>query len=281
MRSPLKVIDGWGVSKVRLIFHAVFALVTGGFWIPAAVLLEIYIASSKDHKLWKLGKTNSETMAKIQLEIDSRVKEVQDLLKAKQTVDTYADAGSVANYEIENVVLWESRERVTSVTSGTTLGKTRTGSVGLGWSDGIGWAASQGVTRGTIASSTSEMRTNEFTELDKGLLRIDKDFLAFIGNQFSRTGNYKELLAIQTDYVDGIGFSLLNAEKIWVIRFSSSIEKRIAQYLISIAHALATGAQPIEVWTRAAQDFENELSRLKKEIEEHRKKLDVLQAAEK
>jgi hypothetical protein len=166
---------------------------------------------------------------------------------------------------LPKVWLWESREQVTSVTSGTTLGKTRTGTVGLGWNDGIGWAASQGVTRGTIASHTTEMISNEFMQIDTGILRISQEFAAFIGNQFSRTGHYRDILAINTDYDKGIGFSILNAERIWLTRFPGEFEKEIALALLSAARTRTLKSQAIDL-TSLFNQFDDNIKNLELKI---------------
>jgi hypothetical protein len=170
-------------------------------------------------------------------------------------------------FEISNVTLWESREKITTVTSGTSVGKTRDGTVGFGWSSGIGLAATQGVTRGTFTSGTTEMMKNEFTKLDSGVLRIGKDFTAFIGDQFTRTAKYPEVLLINTSYVYSIGLNVLNAERAWLVQFTGEYESNLASEILNAAYSYGMNGKAPDL-TSYRTEFDQEITILMAEIKE-------------
>lgn len=269
------LLDRWQIPRSRAIAHVVITVLTAGFWFLPAILLEVFIASSRENKIWRAEKEYNEKVASIQNQIENHQSTIADLKKVKADLKSSIDSKFEIPFELPIVWLWESRELVTSVTSGTTLGKTRTGTVGLGWNDGIGWAASQGVTRGTIASHTTEMISNEFMQIDTGILRISKDFAAFIGNQFSRTGHYRDILAINTDYDKGIGFSILNAERIWLTRFPGEFEKDIALALLSAARSQSAKATPIDL-TSLFQEFDDNIANLELKVAQAEKDLSAV-----
>ena len=188
MRAILDFLDKREIPKSRVLLHILISIFTAGAWILIAILIEVYISSSRENKVWNFNRKRLEAIQTLRNQVNDKEEIIADLSRVRGNIEESIKSNFAVPFELQTVWLWESREQVTSVTSGTTLGKTRTGSVGLGWSDGIGWAASQGVTRGTIAASTTEMISNEFMQLDSGILRIGEEFVAFIGNQFSRTG---------------------------------------------------------------------------------------------
>ena len=247
MRAILDFLDKREIPKSRVLLHILISVFTAGAWILIAILIEVYISSSRENKVWNFNRKRLEAIQTLRNQVNDKEEIIADLSRVRGNIEESIKSNFAVPFELQTVWLWESREQVTSVTSGTTLGKTRTGSVGLGWSDGIGWAASQGVTRGTIAASTTEMISNEFMQLDSGILRIGEEFVAFIGNQFSRTGFYKDILAINTDYDKGVGLSIVNAERIWLTRFPAEFEKKIALMLIKSAFSLATSKQAIAI----------------------------------
>ena len=265
MRAILDFLDKREIPKSRVLLHILISIFTAGAWILIAILIEVYISSSRENKVWNFNRKRLEAIQTLRNQVDDKEEIIADLSRVRGNIEESIKSKFAVPFELQTVWLWESREQVTSVTSGTTLGRTRTGSVGLGWSDGIGWAASQGVTRGTIAASTTEMISNEFMQLDSGILRIGEEFVAFIGNQFSRTGFYKDILAINTDYDKGVGLSIVNAERIWLTRFPAEFEKKIALMLIKSAFSLATSKQAIAV-DELLNEFDLNIKQLEEEI---------------
>lgn len=265
MRAILDFLDKWEIPKSRVLIHILISIFTAGVWILIAILIEVYIASSRENKVWNANRKHLEAIQTLRNQVNEKEEIITNLSRVRGNIEESIKSNFAVPFELQTVWLWESREQVTSVTSGTTLGKTRTGSVGLGWSDGIGWAASQGVTRGTIAASTTEMISNEFMQLDSGILRIGEEFVAFIGNQFSRTGFYKDILAINTDYDKGVGLSIVNAERIWLTRFPAEFEKKIALMLIKSAFSLATSKQAIAI-DELLNEFDLNIKQLGAEI---------------
>lgn len=265
MRAILDFLDKREIPKSRVLLHILISIFTAGAWILIAILIEVYISSSRENKVWNFNRKRLEAIQTLRNQVNDKEEIIADLSRVRGNIEKSIKSNFAVPFELQTVWLWESREQVTSVTSGTTLGRTRTGSVGLGWSDGIGWAASQGVTRGTIAASTTEMISNEFMQLDSGILRIGEEFVAFIGNQFSRTGFYKDILAINTDYDKGVGLSIVNAERIWLTRFPAEFEKKIALMLIKSAFSLATSKQAIAV-DELLNEFDLNIKQLEEEI---------------
>ena len=265
MRAILDFLDKREIPKSRVLLHILISIFTAGAWILIAILIEVYISSSRENKVWNFNRKRLEAIQTLRNQVNDKEEIIADLSRVRGNIEKSIKSNFAVPFELQTVWLWESREQVTSVTSGTTLGKTRTGSVGLGWSDGIGWAASQGVTRGTIAASTTEMISNEFMQLDSGILRVGEEFVAFIGNQFSRTGFYKDILAINTDYDKGVGLSIVNAERIWLTRFPAEFEKKIALMLIKSAFSLATSKQAIAI-DELLNEFDLNIKQLEEEI---------------
>ena len=279
MRAILDFLDNREIPKSRVLLHILISIFTAGVWILIAILIEVYIASSRENKVWNFNRKRLEAIQTLRNQVSDKEEIIADLSRVRGNIEESIKSNFAVPFELQTVWLWESREQVTSVTSGTTLGKTRTGSVGLGWSDGIGWAASQGVTRGTIAASTTEMISNEFMQLDSGILRIGEEFVAFIGNQFSRTGFYKDILAINTDYDKGVGLSIVNAERIWLTRFPAEFEKKIALMLIKSAFSLTTSKQAIAI-DELLNEFDVNVKQLGEEIKAIEADLKILTETE-
>ena len=279
MRAILDFLDKREIPKSRVLLHILISVFTAGAWILIAILIEVYISSSRENKVWNFNRKRLEAIQTLRNQVNDKEEIIADLSRVRGNIEESIKSNFAVPFELQTVWLWESREQVTSVTSGTTLGKTRTGSVGLGWSDGIGWAASQGVTRGTIAASTTEMISNEFMQLDSGILRIGEEFVAFIGNQFSRTGFYKDILAINTDYDKGVGLSIVNAERIWLTRFPAEFEKKIALILIKSAFLLATSKQAIAI-DELLNEFDVNVKQLGEEIKAIEADLKILTETE-
>lgn len=279
MRAILDFLDKREIPKSRVLLHILISVFTAGAWILIAILIEVYISSSRENKVWNFNRKRLEAIQTLRNQVNDKEEIIADLSRVRGNIEESIKSNFAVPFELQTVWLWESREQVTSVTSGTTLGKTRTGSVGLGWSDGVGWAASQGVTRGTIAASTTEMISNEFMQLDSGILRIGEEFVAFIGNQFSRTGFYKDILAINTDYDKGVGLSIVNAERIWLTRFPAEFEKKIALMLIKSAFSLATSKQAIAI-DELLNEFDLNTKKLEEEIKAIEADLKILTETE-
>ncbi len=275
MLRVLKFLQKWEIPNWRILLHIVLSVLTVGIWIFVAILIEIYIASSHENRVWEANRKRLEAIKLLKVQIENKRETIEEITKVKKQVEATISSSFETAFELPIAWLWESREHVTSVTSGTTLGKTRTGTVGLGWSDGIGWAASQGVTRGTIASQTTEMIKNEFMQLDSGVLRIGKEFTAFIGNQFSRTGHYKDLLAINTDYDKGIGLSIVNADRIWLTRFPGEFEKVIALSLIKAAYSQSLESKTTDL-SDLLSEFDANVDRIRLEIQSCEDDLEIL-----
>lgn len=275
MRVIFNFLEKWEIPRSRVFFHIVFSFLTVGIWILLAILIEIYIISSRENKNWNSNIKRSELIQSLNSQIDDKKGAIAELFKIKVQFDKSIKSGFDIPFELSTVRLWESREQRSSVTSGTILGKTRTGTVGIGWLDGIGWAASEGVNRGTLASSTSEIISHDFMELDLGILRISKDFVAFIGNQFSRTAFYKDILAINPGYDKGVGLGVVNAERIWLTTFPEELQKRIAVSVIKFAFSRIVSPEPFEAG-ELLNEFDLNIKQLEGEIVKIQADLDEL-----
>ncbi len=266
MKSFYKLLDRLKIPKRRAFLHIFASIITGGFWFIFAVAIEVFLASERGNKVVLDDayhtKIKKDLLAEIELKQDS-LKQIEEF-KAKVNAAVFSRFESP--FELEGVTLWESREKVTTVTSGTSIGKTRAGTVGFGWSDGIGLAATQGVTRGTFTSGTTEMLSNEFMEIDSGTLRITKEFTAFIGDQFTRTAKYPEILAINNSYLYSIGFNVVNSDRAWLVRFQGEYEAKLASEMLNLAYVHYKGEKLTDL-TALNADFESEITSMRLEIQ--------------
>ena len=253
------------IPKKRAFLHILASVISGGIWFIFALAIEIFLASERGNKVV----LNDAYYKKIESDLRAEIDIKRDILEQIEEFKASVIAAVKSEFEnpfiIADVTLWESREKVTTVTTGTSIGKTRAGTVGLGWSDGIGLAASQGVTRGTFTSGTTEMMKNEFTELDSGVLRVGKEFTAFIGDQFTRTAKYPEVLSINNSYVYSISLNVLNAERAWLVRFKGDYESNIAVNMLNAAYARGKGGN-LPNLEKLRADFDKEILEISNEI---------------
>lgn len=255
------------IPRKRAFLHILASVLSGGLWVIFAVAIEIFLASERGNKVV----LNDAYYKKIESELRSEINIKEDMLEQIEEVKASVLAAVKSEFEtpfiIADVTLWESREKITTVTTGTSIGKTRTGTVGLGLGDGIGLAASQGVTRGTFTSGTTEMMNNEFTELDSGVLRVGKEFTAFIGDQFTRTAKYPEVLSINNSYVYSIGLNVVNAERAWLVRFKGNYESNVSLEMLNAAFAMSKGGKLPDL-VKLEADFDMEILEISNEIHE-------------
>ena len=253
------------IPKKRAFLHIFASIISGGFWFIFAVAIELFLASERGNKVVMDDAYYNKIKKDLLSEIDLKQDTLAQIEEFKSKVIASVESEFEVSFELSGVTLWQSREKVTTVTSGTSTGKTRAGTVGFGWSDGIGLAATQGVTRGTFTSGTTEMLKNEFMELDSGTLRIGKDFTAFIGDQFTRTAKYPEVLSINTSYVYSIGFNILNSERAWLARFQGEYETNMASDMLNLAYAFGKGENPADL-VKLNAEFDAEILALTSEI---------------
>lgn len=253
------------IPRKRAFLHILASVLSGGIWVIFAVAIEIFLASERGNKVV----LNDAYYKKIESDLRSEINIKEDMLEQIEEFKASVLAAVKSEFEtpfiIADVTLWESREKITTVTTGTSIGKTRTGTVGLGLGDGFGLAASQGVTRGTFTSGTTEMMKNEFTELDSGVLRVGKEFTAFIGDQFTRTAKYPEVLSINNSYVYSIGLNVVNAERAWLVRFKGNYESNVALEMLNAAFAMSKGGKLPDL-VKLEADFDMEILEISNEI---------------
>jgi hypothetical protein len=82
-------------------------------------------------------------------------------------------------------------------------------------------------------------------------------------------------LAINTDYDKGIGFSILNAERIWLTRFPGEFEKDIALALLSAARSQVAKTTPIDL-TDLFQEFDDNIASLELKVAQAEKDLSAV-----
>lgn len=265
MKRLSNLLDRLQIPKRRAALHLLASVLSGGIWVICAFAIELFIASERGSKVILNDAYYEKMGADLLAEIDLKQDVLAQIEVFKTKIIATIDSKFEIPFEMSGVKLWESRENITTVTTGTTIGKTRAGTVGFGWNEGIGLAATQGVTRGTFTSGTTEMMKNEFTELDSGVLRIGKDFTAFIGDQFTRTAKYPEVLSINSTYVYSIGLNVLNSERAWLVRFKDEYESRVALDVLNSAYSLGTGAGLSDL-VKLQADFDREIAALTLEI---------------
>lgn len=265
MKRLSNLLDRLQIPKRRAALHLLASVLSGGIWVICAFSIELFIASERENKVVLNDAYYEKMGADLLAEIDLKQDVLAQIEVFKTKIIATIDSKFEIPFEMSGVKLWESRENITTVTTGTTIGKTRAGTVGFGWNEGIGLAATQGVTRGTFTSGTTEMMKNEFTELDSGVLRIGKDFTAFIGDQFTRTAKYPEVLSINSTYVYSIGLNVLNSERAWLVRFKDEYESKVALDVLNSAYSLGTGAGLSDL-VKLQADFDREIAALTLEI---------------
>lgn len=265
MNRFYRLLDRLQIPKKRAFLHIFASIITGGFWSIFAVAIELFLASERGNKVVMNDAYSNKVKKDLLAEIDIKQDTLAQIEEFKAKVNAAVASKFDVPFELSDVTLWESREKVTTITSGTSTGKTRAGTVGFGWSDGIGLAATQGVTRGTFTSGTTEMLKNEFMELDRGTLRIAKDFTAFIGDQFTRTAKYPEVLSINNSYVYSIGFNILNTDRAWLARFADEYETNIVSDMLNLAYANHKSEKLTDL-TIINADFDSEITAIQGEI---------------
>jgi hypothetical protein len=265
MNRFYNLLDRLQIPRKRAFLHIFAAIITGGFWTIFAVAIELFLASERGNKVVMndayFNKLKSDLLAEISLKQET----LMQIEEFKTKVNATIESDFAVPFELTDVTLWESREKITTVTTGTSTGKTRAGTVGLGWGEGIGLAATQGVTRETFTSGTTEMMKNEFMELDSGTLRITKEFTAFIGDQFTRTAKYPDVLSINNTYVFSLGFNILNSERAWLVRFQGEYETNIASEMLNLANAYSKGQKPTDL-AKINTEFDAEIAAITGEI---------------
>ena len=266
MNRFYNLLDRLQIPKKRAFLHIFASIITGGFWFIFAVAIELFVASERENKVVMNDAYHNKTKKDLLAEIDLKQDTLAQIEEFKAKVNAAVASKFATPFELTGVTLWESREKVTTVTSGTSTGKTRAGTVGFGWSDGIGLAATQGVTRGTFTSGTTEMLKNEFMEIDSGTLRIARDFTAFIGDQFTRTAKYPEVLSINSSYAYSIGFNVLDSDRAWLARFQGEYETNMASEMFNLAYANHKGEKLTDL-TILNTDFDSEITAIKGEIQ--------------
>jgi len=274
MNRVYMLLDRLQIPRRRALLHLIASIVSGGIWFIFAVAIELFLASERGNAIALADAYHKKTTADLLAEIEIKQSQLAQIEEFRVKVIATIESKFEIPFEISGVSLWESREKITTVTTGTSTGKTRAGTVGLGWSDGIGLAATQGVTRGTFTSGTTEMMKNEFTELDKGNLRIGKEFAAFIGDQFTRTAKYPEVLSINNSYAYSIGLNVLNSERAWLVRFVGDYETNLSLEMLNAAYIQNKEGKTLDqssLQSEFAQeilDLQAEMKKLVLEIEE-------------
>jgi hypothetical protein len=265
MNRFYNLLDRLQIPRKRAFLHIFAAIITGGFWTIFAVAIELFLASERGNKVVMndayFNKLKSDLLAEISLKQETLIQ----IEEFKTKVNATIESDFAVPFELTDATLWESREKITTVTTGTSTGKTRAGTVGLGWGEGIGLAATQGVTRETFTSGTTEMMKNEFMELDSGTLRITKEFTAFIGDQFTRTAKYPDVLSVNNTYVFSLGFNILNSERAWLVRFQGEYETNIASEMLNLANAYSKGQKPTDL-AKINTEFDAEIAAITGEI---------------
>jgi hypothetical protein len=265
MNGFYRFLERHEIPKKRVLAHLLVSVLSGGIWVIFAFAIEVFIASERRNKIVVANRSHEKTRSDIVTKIEDNKDVLTQIETVKEKTIATIESRFEIPFEISDVKLWESREKITTVTSGTTIGKTRAGTVGFGWNDGIGLAATEGVTRGTFTSGTTEMTENEFTQLDSGTLRIGKDFTAFIGDQFTRTAKYSEILSYNNSFTHSIGFNVLNSERAWLARFRGEYESKLILEIFNVAYNFSKDGNILDI-TSLINDFDAEIMSLKEEI---------------
>jgi hypothetical protein len=225
------------IPKSRLVFHAILVIVTSGIWLYGLILTEFYLYTKKLHNVNKeRDRIEHEENSRRAQEEKIRIK-AEKIRKFTTSINKLIQ-NQDSETSFEPVTLHESRETVTTVTSGTTFEKNRTGILGLGLGNGIGFGATSGKSRGTIASQSSEVLNNDYHLLDKGSFTFDAQKVTFVGKQFVRKAKYEDILQVKNDFRNSIGLATIDSDRIWMIEFEEDLD---FNFVFSVIKSLIEG----------------------------------------
>lgn len=83
MSRIFEFLEKWEIPKTRVLFHILLSVVTLGVWILIAVLIEIYIVSSRENKVWEANRKRLEAITKLKWDIKNKRETIDEILKVK------------------------------------------------------------------------------------------------------------------------------------------------------------------------------------------------------
>lgn len=255
--------------KTKLILNASLTLLTFGAWIPVWAVW--YFLDMK-----KGSEGSAKNAKELQLDIydlQGSVKHHEAIGKSLTKLDhKLPRSGTVLNIPL--VRLYESRKgNTTTETAGTFKSKTETGTVGIGLKIGpvgVGAAASQGNTKGTMNSkSVTYVGKDEMTLIDNGTLVLKVNSLSLTGSQFSKSVNFEDLLNCNVTRNELV-ISSTSSEKNWLLALNSNEAAEIVGELVNFLSDAPTGkhsaAQGTKMLQSATTSNNDALSRYKEEL---------------
>jgi hypothetical protein len=242
---------------------------TVGLWIPVWIVWHLM---SKNGHLYDSQKE----MQSIRLDIydlEGALKHHEAIEKSiHKLAGKLPKSGNVLNIPL--VRLYESRQgNSTTETAGTFKSKTETGTIGIGLKVGrvgVGAAASQGHTKGTMNSkSVTYVGKDEMTLIDNGTLVLKANSLSLTGAQFSRSVNFEDLLSCNVTRNELI-ISATSSEKNWLLALNSNeaaeIVAEFVNFLSDTPSAKEFVAQGAKLLKTASASNEDMLSKFKQQL---------------
>lgn len=255
--------------KAKLILNLVLTGLTAGLWIPVWIVWHLM---SKNGHLYDSQKE----MQSIRLDIydlEGAVKHHEAIEKSiHKLAGKLPKSGNVLNIPL--VRLYESRQgNSTTETAGTFKSKTETGTIGIGLKVGrvgVGAAASQGHTKGTMNSkSVTYVGKDEMTLIDNGTLVLKANSLSLTGAQFSRSVNFEDLLGCNVTRNELI-ISATSSEKNWLLALNSNeaaeIVAEFVNFLSDTPSAKEFVAQGAKLLKTVSASNEDMLSKFKQQL---------------
>lgn len=255
--------------KAKLILNLVLTGLTAGLWIPVWIVWHLM---SKNGHLYDSQKE----MQSIRLDIydlEGALKHHEAIEKSiHKLAGKLPKSGNVLNIPL--VRLYESRQgNSTTETAGTFKSKTETGTIGIGLKVGrvgVGAAASQGHTKGTMNSkSVTYVGKDEMTLIDNGTLVLKANSLSLTGAQFSRSVNFEDLLSCNVTRNELI-ISATSSEKNWLLALNSNeaaeIVAEFVNFLSDTPSAKEFAAQGAKLLKTASASNEDMLSKFKQQL---------------
>ena len=264
--------------KAKLILNLVLTGLTAGLWIPVWIVW---------HLMSKNGHLHDSQKAIQSIRLD--LYDLEGALKHHEAIEKsihklagkLPKSGNVLNIPL--VRLYESRQgNSTTETAGTFKSKTETGTVGIGLKVGrvgVGAAASQGHTKGTMNSkSVTYVGKDEMTLIDNGTLVLKANSLSLTGAQFSRSVNFEDLLSCNVNRNELI-ISATTSEKNWLLALNSNEAAEIVADFVnflsdspSAKEIVGQGAKLLQTATASNKDtlskFNQELVALESKLSE-------------
>ena len=109
-------LDRLQIPRKRVFLHILATVISGGVWFVFAVAIEIFLASERGNKLVMNEAYYKKIESDLRAEIDIKRDVLEQIEEFKASVIAAVKSEFEDPFIIADVTLWESREKVTTVT---------------------------------------------------------------------------------------------------------------------------------------------------------------------